>query len=184
MAASEYDEITIRDDQTFNLGTSKDFKVKYDAADNRLEFLDSSNSVIAHLSTAGALTLIGTLTASGIASAQYTPTITGVTNVASSANPIGYYARLGSIVAFAFYADITPTAGSNAATVFDASFPIASATTSARHVIGVGTARRAANSQTSARVYSNTTDDRFTVEFGSIDTSAHSVACAGLMILI
>lgn len=56
---NEFNETTILDDQTLNFGTSKDFKFKYDSADNRLEILDTSDTVIAHLSTAGALTVVG-----------------------------------------------------------------------------------------------------------------------------
>ena len=62
--ANELNETTILDNQTLNFGTSKDFKVAYDTADNRLEVRDTSDTVIAHLSTAGALTVAGALTGS------------------------------------------------------------------------------------------------------------------------
>lgn len=62
--ANEFNELTILDNQTLNFGTSKDFKVAYDTADNRLEVRDTSDTVIAHLSTAGALTVAGALTGS------------------------------------------------------------------------------------------------------------------------
>jgi hypothetical protein len=62
--ANEFNELTVLDNQTLNFGTSKDFKVAYDTADNRLEVRDTSDTVIAHLSTAGALTLSGALTGS------------------------------------------------------------------------------------------------------------------------
>lgn len=182
--ANQINETTLADDQTLNFGTSTDFKVKYDAADNRLEVLDSSNTLLARLSTAGNLTLTGTLTASEIASGQWTPTITGTANVASSANAVGYYIRIGSIYVGAVYVEITPTAGSNTATTARISNPITSAMTSARHQIGAGTARRAANNHTPARLYADTTNDIFEVEFGSIDTNAHVVACtfAGIIL--
>jgi hypothetical protein len=61
---NELNETTILDDQTFNLGTSKDFKLKYDSADNRLEILNSSDTVLMHLSSAGALTITGAVTLS------------------------------------------------------------------------------------------------------------------------
>lgn len=61
---NELNETTILDNQTLNFGTSKDFKMKYDSVDNRWEILDSSDAVIAHLSTAGALTVAGALTGS------------------------------------------------------------------------------------------------------------------------
>lgn len=62
--ANELNETTILDNQTLNFGTSKDFKVAYDTGDNRLEVRDTSDAVIAHLSTAGALTMAGAFTAS------------------------------------------------------------------------------------------------------------------------
>lgn len=62
--ANEFNELTVLDNQTLNFGTSKDFKVAYDTADNRLEVRDTSDAVIAHLSTAGALTLSGAITGS------------------------------------------------------------------------------------------------------------------------
>lgn len=182
--ANQINETTIADDQTLNFGTSNDFKVKYDAADNRLEILDSSDTLLARLSTAGALTLTSTITAASLASGQWTPTITGTANVASSANPVGYYIRYGSIVTGAFYVEITPTAGSSTLTTARVTFPVASATTSARHAIGVGTARRSGTSQVLTRAYADTTNDTFEIEFASIDTSAHSVAVTFSYIII
>lgn len=61
---NELNETTILDNQTLNFGTSEDFKIAYDTADNRLEIRDTSDAVIAHLSTAGALTVAGALTGS------------------------------------------------------------------------------------------------------------------------
>lgn len=61
MPANEFNETTVNDDQTLNFGTSKDFKFKYDSADNRLEILNSADAVIGHLTTGGVLTLTGGL---------------------------------------------------------------------------------------------------------------------------
>lgn len=61
---NELNETTILDNQTLNFGTSEDFKIAYDTGDNRLEIRDTSDAVIAHLSTAGALTVAGALTGS------------------------------------------------------------------------------------------------------------------------
>jgi hypothetical protein len=65
MPANEFNETTIYDDQTLNFGTSKDFKFAFDSADNRLEIRDTSDTIIARLSTSGALTLAGGVVSTG-----------------------------------------------------------------------------------------------------------------------
>jgi hypothetical protein len=66
--ANEFNESTFLDDQTCNFGTSKDFKVVYDSADNRLEIRDTADALIGTLSTAGALGVVGRLTSNGFLS--------------------------------------------------------------------------------------------------------------------
>jgi hypothetical protein len=66
--ANEFNESTFLDDQSCNFGTSKDFKVVYDSADNRLEIRDTADALIGTLSTAGALGVVGRLTSNGFLS--------------------------------------------------------------------------------------------------------------------
>lgn len=90
--ANELNETTILDDQTFNLGTSKDFKVVYDSADNRLEIRDTSDAVIFTMSTAGAIGAVGRLTSNGFLSVGSSSNLTiasGAITVTKSYHRVG-----------------------------------------------------------------------------------------------
>lgn len=76
----------IPDDQKQTFGTDNDFNLQYDSVDNRLEILNASNTLLAHLSTSGGLTLAGGITASGTGTfgalaVTTTATITGTLTV-------------------------------------------------------------------------------------------------------
>lgn len=169
MAANLFDELTIRDDQTLNLGTSKDFKLVYDSVDNRLEIRDTSDAVLLNLTTGGVLS--GTSLTSG----QWNPTPVGVANVASMANAVGYYWRIGQRVGGHFYVDVTPTAGSSTDTSFRVPLPVSSAFTSTRHAIGSGFHRITGESMGNVRVSADTTDDQMLVTFEAQSTGSHAI---------
>lgn len=78
--------------------------------------------------TGGSVTGLASLalaTGGAILSGSYTPTITAVLNVDSTANPTAHYMRLGSIVLVGGSVEIDPTAASTATTIA-ISIPIAS----------------------------------------------------------
>jgi hypothetical protein len=90
--ANEFNESTFLDDQTCNFGTSKDFKVVYDSADNRLEIRDTSDAVIFTMSTAGAIGAVGRLTSAGFLSVGSSSNLTiasGAITVTKSYHRVG-----------------------------------------------------------------------------------------------
>lgn len=104
----------------------------------------------------------GSGTTGKIASGTYTPTITAVTNVASSANPKGNWLRVGNIVNVAVTVDIDPTAGGS--TVFGVSLPFSSNFTNTYDLNGVGVCIDSA-SDTDIVIAADTTNDRANCTF-------------------
>jgi hypothetical protein len=99
-------------------------------------------------------------------SGTYTPTLTNVTNVASSTAVTCQYMRVGNVVTVSGQVSITATAGA-AATVLDMSLPIASAFTLERQAGGVFS--NGGNKY--GRVAANATDDRFSFSYNAPDAS-------------
>jgi hypothetical protein len=109
------------------------------------------------------------------------PTITGVSNVASSSSPVCYYIRVGNRVSFSMFVNITPTAGSTN-TVFTASIPIASnfiSGTELQATVGGNQGTTYVAGQGTAE----TTADAANVSFTSINTSSHTVVITGCYIV-
>jgi hypothetical protein len=129
--ANEFNESTFLDDQTCNFGTSKDFKVVYDSADNRLEIRDTSDTVIATMTTAGALGV------SNVLGTTYTPTLTDVANAGTLDLLVARYTRVASVVTVAatFRAAITATA---TLTQVRVTLPVASNFANLRECSGAG----------------------------------------------
>lgn len=88
---------------------------------------NSSGTDIVFASSAGAWTfpLIHNITTGNLNSGRYTPTITGVANVASSGTNSAMYSRVGNVVTVSGYLTITPTTSSTN-TAFRINLPIAS----------------------------------------------------------
>jgi hypothetical protein len=171
--------ILMEDDVTLLLGTSSDFKVKYDTGDSRLELLDSADNVLAHVEDDGAtatLTWLGTLALSSgaISSGTFTPTLSAGVNVASSGTLGMQYARIGTIVTCQLRAVITPTAGTTLTTAeFD--LPVAS------NFSGTGNARGsfAAKGTTAIEcgsIEAVAANDTIKISFYSVNTSAHEIS--------
>lgn len=93
----------------------------------------------------------------------YTPTITGVTNVTATANPLGQWMRVGNVVTVSGQVDVDPTAG-GALTQFGISLPIASDLTQLGHLAGADNYDNGAVI-TPTRVRADTVNDRAMVDY-------------------
>ena len=92
-----------------------------------------------------------------LAHGTYTPTLTGVTNVASSAAYVCQYLRVGNTVTVSGQLQITPTSG-NTYTELGVSLPIASAFTADRQLGGSGGGK--GTQVTAALLHADITNDR------------------------
>lgn len=172
-------EILLEDDVALLIGTSSDFKVKYDTGDTRLELLDAADNVLAHVEddgSTGTLTWLGTLALSNgaIVSSTFTPTLSAGSNVASSSGLGMNYMRVGSVVTCSLRATITPTAGATLTTCeFD--IPVAS------NFSGTGNARGTFGAKGTTAINSGyieavAANDTIKIYFYSINTSAHDIS--------
>ena len=97
----------------------------------------------------------------------YTPTLTGVANVAASTAYSCTYVRIGDRVTVTGRVDIDPTSTGN--TQLGISLPVASNFAGSQQ--GAGCAGCAGVAGQSAGVYADATNDRMTLEFNAADTS-------------
>jgi hypothetical protein len=118
------------------------------------------------LSTSRTAVTAPAATDGNVFSGTYTPTLTNVTNVASSTAVTCQYMRVGNVVTVSGQVSITATAGA-ATTVLDMSLPIASAFTLERQAGGVFS--NGGNKY--GRVAANATDDRFSFSYNAPDAS-------------
>jgi hypothetical protein len=109
----------------------------------------------------------------GLAHGTYTPTLTGVTNVASSTARQATYMRVGNTVTVAGQIDVTPTAN-NARTTIGVSLPIASNFSTAYQAGGSGHTTANTTAGHGLAIYSDATNDRVEFDYyethGALDT--------------
>jgi hypothetical protein len=113
----------------------------------------------------------------GLASGTYTPTLTGILNVASLTARLATYMRVGNTVTVAGQIDVTPTAN-NTETKIGISLPIASAFTTAYQAGGSGHTIANVSSGHSTAVYADATNDRVEMDYyethGALDTITYT----------
>jgi hypothetical protein len=133
----------------------------------------SVGSVNQVLTSGGAGAAASWTTPTVTTSASTNPTITGVTNVASSSSPVLKYIRVGNQVTLSGYVVITPTAGTTN-TAFTVSLPISS-----NFISGTDAPGTASGSDGSSFipgiVTAETTADALSIQFTSLNTSAHTI---------
>jgi hypothetical protein len=144
---------------------------------------DAYGAAIVTVSDAGAVTATsfsGSLNASDLASGTvanarlpktldggtYTPTITGVANVASGTANAFQWLRVGNTVTVSGSVQIAPTAAA-ALIVAGISLPVASALAAAGQLAGTGTSAEAANASMFGYVNTDATNDRANYQFVS-----------------
>ena len=177
--ANQLNETTLLNNEVLNIGTSGLFQLKYNSTSGNVEITDGTNVLLslADSGTTGTLT-IGALSLTGgaVIGGTWTPTCANVTNVASiDFVRTCFYQRIGNIVFCTGDVEVTPTAGSNTATAFSVSLPIASDFASQHNATGQLNARRANNNNVTGDIVANTTNDNVELRFGSIDTNSHNV---------
>ena len=121
-----------------------------------------------HLTAAQHTNLTG---AGTITSGTYTPTLTGVTNVAASTAYQCQYLRVGATVHVSGKVDVDPTAA--AATELGISLPVASNFGATEDCAGVG--MMPAVSREATAVLADTTNDRASMQWVATDTANRSV---------
>jgi hypothetical protein len=178
--ANVFGEILLEDDVPLLIGTSSDFKVKYDTGDSRLEILDAADNVLGHIvddGSTGTLTWLGGLAISSgaISAGTSTPTLSAGVNVASSTGLGFNYLRVGNVVNCSFRANITPTAGAPTLTTAEFSLPVAS------NFSGTGNARGSLTWKTSSAIGSCYVDavaanDTIKIYFYAASTNAHDIS--------
>ena len=109
----------------------------------------------------------------GLASGTYTPTLTGVTNVASSTARQATYMRVGNTVTVSGQIDVTPTIN-NTRTTIGVSLPIASNFSTAYQAGGSGHTTGNITAGHGLAIYSDATNDRVEFDYyethGALDT--------------
>jgi hypothetical protein len=117
--------------------------------------------------------LASAISALNLASGTYTPTVTGVTNVASVTAYLSQYMRVGSVVTVSGRIDVDPTAA--VATQVGISLPIASDFTAASGEECGGVAYCQTVAGFGAAVYADVTNNRAQMEWIAVDTAARSM---------
>lgn len=136
---------------------------------------DGDTALPGNLATTGSINVAGSGAISSLTSDSWTPTLGGLSNVASTGSPSGFYQRVGNIVTGVLYMQVTPTTGSNTATSVSVTLPVASNFTANEDAIGAGSARRSDTSYTPGYLRGDGTSDYFVFVFGSIDTGTHVI---------
>lgn len=117
----------------------------------------------------------GTAEVIDLAYGTWTPTLTNTTNVASSSFSRSSYVRVGTVVHGGLVVSVTPTAGS-AATVLDATLPVASNFTNAGDLSGTA-ATFVSTTFVGGTVRAETTGDLLRLTFTSSGTGSHTFWC-------
>lgn len=136
---------------------------------------DGDTSLPGNLATTGSINVAGSGAISSLTSGSWTPTLANVSNVTSTANPTGFYQRVGNIVTGVVNFQVNPTTGSTTATAVSVTLPVASNFTGNDDAIGAGSARRTDTSYTPGYMRGDATGDYFVFVFASIDTGTHSI---------
>lgn len=123
---------------------------------------------------AGDKTFSGAISASNFASGRYTPTLTGISNVASSSAASCIYSRVGNTVTVSGRVNVNTTAGSNTSTTISLTLPIPSNLTAADDVHGTG-ARQTSTQYEACGIAADTTNDRADISFNASTTGAQNL---------
>jgi len=143
---------------------------------NQWDFRDTSLTNINNLSVEGAVKIKNEAdhNNSNLYSGQYTPNISNVRNVLSSAPHEGQYIRVGDVVTVSGRVQITP-ASSNTNTFIDISLPIASTFSVGANCSGTATEYvRGTTQPVSAAIYGNGTDHKARLRYVSKSTAEAS----------
>jgi len=122
----------------------------------------------------GRLTAASGNTIPVLASGTWTPTLTGVLNVASSSASVGQWLRVGNSITCSVNISITPIAGAPTLTAIGLSLPVASAFAGAHQLAGVSSAITPVAGYTAGSVYADFTNDRAEMAFMAPSTAARS----------
>lgn len=160
MANTVNNDTNIVDDKHLSFGNSDDFKLEYSSGNTRLELKNSSDTVRQYFPDAA---LYGT----------YTPTATGITNVASTGTQTGMYARNSNIVNVSGSCVVTPTAGSTL-TALRLSLPASSTFSNTYEAAGAGSFT-ISSTQTIVEIKAHTTNNELQLDFVSNGTGAHTI---------
>lgn len=118
------------------------------------------------------VTIANNITASNLLSGTSTPTLTGVSNVASSSANAGRYFRIGKNVTVFGHISVTPTS-TTTNTSIRLSLPIGATLGSTTILSGSGSAR--SGGDTPVFVIADTVNNEALLYFTSTDTSAHGI---------
>ncbi len=131
--------------------------------------LDLSSGLAA---VTGSLSVTGGISGANIYN-TYTPTLTGITNVAASSANVSGWIRIGNAVLVFAQISVTATA-SGALTVIDISLPVASNFSAATQAVGAGSILTAATEVAGVAISANATNDRARATFVSTSTAART----------
>jgi len=148
----------VEDDIVLSFGDSDDFKIKYDSADNRLELLDSSDTVIGYFTDAAQY-------------GSYTPTITGVANYTGSTPSTTHWTRVHNRVFVAGKVAITATANSTY-TRLRISLPTASNLANDFELVGHSNSITSTNNNNFGFLFADTTNDAAEMRYISDSAAA------------
>lgn len=123
-------------------------------------------------------------TEQAIASGTYTPTLTAVSNVASTTASVCQWTRVGNVVTVAGKFSMTPTAAGSTQTLLGVSLPIASAFANDAQCGGVARSRMSGATGMMASVHADATNDRAEFEWFSGTTSAFDQAFTFTYVII
>lgn len=115
----------------------------------------------------GAKTFDSAISAQNIESGRYTPTLTAVTNVNVSGAYAGHYLKIDNEVSVFMRVNVDPTTAATT-TELGISLPIASSLTSTQDAGGVGSQ---SDTNSNGIISADTTNNRVTLKFESIDTT-------------
>lgn len=154
-AGQEGTDAAISDDNTL----TDPFAATNDVLVGKIEEFETINGV------AGAWVTVGVF-ATDVSSGEYTPTLTGVTNVAASALLAARFHRIGANVTV--YFALTIDATTTGATELDISLPIASTLAAATDCIGMAVSATAAENQ--GAVTGDVSNDRAQLDLTAVGT--------------
>jgi hypothetical protein len=150
----------ILDNTALTFGDSDNFKMRYNTSASRWEILDVSNNVVDYIAT--------------VRDGDYTPTIVGVANVTSTANPNASYMRINNKVIVQGRVDVTATANSTF-TRLRISLPIATTFSNLNRCTGSASHVIAATNTTFAQIQGDTTNHNAEMRYAS-DAAAAGVS--------
>jgi hypothetical protein len=145
--------------------------VSYDHNTDALSLVAAGSTAIS-IDSSLVVTLASVLTGTNIYN-TYTPTLTSITNVASSSANLSGWIRIGNAVLVFAQISVTATAAA-ALTVIDVSLPVASNLSAATQAVGAGSILTAGTEVAGVAISGNATNDRARATFVSSSTSART----------